>query len=196
MPIPSRIAELVHMAATYARSTLRRKPLYGVLGYPLWAAYNRRVGYADMSPLVLSRMYFSDFVLTLRRLGTLDDAIAKQRANASVYEKSLRLYPARLCLEKPGVHYNRYVYPILFPSSAQRDSMATYLHHMKIDTSRPYKDICKVAASYYGYSGDCPVAEQAAQKVLAIPSYHALRTTDIERIATRVNAGWAAIARP
>jgi perosamine synthetase len=190
LPVPTRFDELVHMGATYARSTLRRRPFFGLLGYPLWSAYNSVVQFADKSPIVLGQMYSSDFFLAKRRLAALDAAITRQRANAAYFDQTLHLGSAMLCLERPGFFHNRYVYPILFTSSVQRDSIADHLHRMDIDTSRPYRDIADIAASYYGYAGDCPIAEQAAAGVLAIPSYHSLKESDAERIAECVNTAW------
>ena len=54
-------------------------------------------------------------------------------------------------------------------------------------------DIAEVAATYYGYTGDCPVAEHISKRVLVIPSHHGLKKEDIERIAECVNAGWTEI---
>jgi dTDP-4-amino-4,6-dideoxygalactose transaminase len=60
---------------------------------------------------------------------------------------------------------------------------------------QPYKDIADVAATHYGYKGDCPVAEQIANRVLVIPSYYDLNKDDVQRIAQYVNEGWEEITR-
>ena len=73
--------------------------------------------------------------------------------------------------------------------------MAAYLHNHQIGTMQPYKDIADVAATHYGYAGDCPVAEQIAKRVLVIPSYYSLKEQDIHRIAECVNAAWNEISR-
>ena len=96
-----------------------------------------------------------------------------------------------LCSEKPGTFYNRYLYPILFPSSEHRDLIAAYLHSRQIGTMQPYKDIADVAAAHYGYSGDCPVAEQIAKKVLVIPSNYSLRKKDFNTLLSALmQDGW------
>jgi perosamine synthetase len=194
MPSPRRREEVLHVAITYLRSSLRSRPLYGPLGYPLWATYNKKVDSADKSPIILSQMYRSDLELASRRLALLDSAIAAQRANADYYTQELQLGAARLCHERPGSFYNRYIYPIGFPSARHRDFIARYLHTRDVDTAKPYRDIAKVAASYYGYTGDCPVSEQIAERVLAIPSHHRLTRTDVRRIVEYLNAGWAELA--
>lgn len=195
MPVPSRADECAHIAVTYLRCMLRSKPLYGVVGYPLWAIYNNKVDFSAKSPIILSRSYMTDLATIRHRLAFLDSAIERQRANADLYSRTLKLDSGMLCCEKPGTFYNRYLYPIIFPSSEQRDSMASYLRSRQIDTAQPYKDVIDGAARYYGYEGDCPVAEQIAKRVLVIPSYHSLKEEDVERIARCVNAGWAEIKR-
>jgi perosamine synthetase len=190
MPAPSRAEEFTHVAVTYIRSKLRSKPLWGVAGYPLWSMYNKTVDYSAKSPIVLSQTYRSDLVITIKRLTHLDSMIARQRANADFYSRTLNLDPGMLSSEKPDTFLNRYLYPIIFPSSEHRDLIAAYLLSRQIGTMQPYKDIADVAAAHYGYSGDCPVAEQIAKKVLVIPSNYSLRKKDIQHIAQCLNAGW------
>jgi dTDP-4-amino-4,6-dideoxygalactose transaminase len=190
MPAPSIPEECAHVAVTYVRSMLRSKPIYGVVGYPLWKFYNKKVDYSAKSPIFLTQIYRSDLAITGNRLKLLNYAIERQRTNADFYSRTLKLDSGMLCSEKPGTFYNRYLFPILFHSSEQRDFIADYLHNLQIDTSKPYKDIAEVAAQHFGYSGDCPVAEQIARRVLVIPSYHSLKGEDVERIAQCVNSGW------
>ena len=75
MPAPSRAEEFTHVAITYIRSKLRSKPLYGMVGYPLWSIYNKTVDYSAKSPIVLSQTYRSDLAITIKRLALLDSAI-------------------------------------------------------------------------------------------------------------------------
>lgn len=193
MPLPGRAEECIHIAKTYIRSKLRSKPLYGMVGYPLWQIYNKNVDYSAKTPIVLSQSYRSDLAITVKRLALLDSAIKGQRANADFYTRTLKLDSGMLCSEKPGTFYNRYLYPIMFPSSEDRDKIAAYLHTRQIGTVKPYRDIADVAAAHYGYTGDCPVAEQIAQRVLVIPSYFRLREKDVRRIAQCLNSGWIEI---
>ena len=181
------------MAGTYIRSMLRSKPLYGLVGYPLWTFYNKKVDYSEKAPINLSQIYKSDITIAIRRLATLDSVIERQRANADFYSRTLSLDPGMLCSEKPGTFYNRYLYPITFSSSEHRDFIAAYLHSRQVGTIQPYKDIADVAATFYGYTGDCPVSERVAKGVLVIPSYYILKTKDVQHISQCLNAGWAEI---
>ncbi len=194
MPVPSRTKDIVHIAETYIRSILRRKPLWGLVGYPLWAIYNRTVDYSLQSPLALSQIFKSDLANTISRLPKLDSVILRQRAIADFYSRTLKFGLGMLCAEKPSTYYNRFIYPITFPSTELRDSMAVYLKSQQIDTMTPYRDIASIATTHYGYVGDCPVAEGIAERVLVIPSYYSLKSKIVQRIANSLNEGWMEIS--
>jgi dTDP-4-amino-4,6-dideoxygalactose transaminase len=195
MPIPSRTDEVSHVAVTYLRSMLRRRPLFGAVGSLIWSTYNKRVDYSAKSPIILTQGYATDFAIADDRMMRLELAIAKQREHADFYSSRLELEHGMLLTEKKGAFYNRYLYPILFRSSEQRDRMADYLQNREIGPSKPYKDIAGVASAHYGYAGDCPVAEQVANGVLAIPSNYSLRKSDLEHIARSVNECWRDISQ-
>lgn len=200
MPVPGRSEECIHVAKTYIRSSLRSRPLFGVVGYPLWRIYNKKVDYTAKTPIVNGQIFKSDLSLTCHRLKFINKAIESQRANADYYSQTLNLDPGMQCSEKPGAFYNRYLYPIRFPSSKHRDLISDYLLSRQIGTIKPYQDIAEVAAAHYEYKGNCPVTEKISKKLLAIPSYSSLKKRDVKRIARSVNAGWAEIknlnARP
>jgi perosamine synthetase len=189
MPAHPPRAECAHVLVTYIRSSLRSPPLYGILGHRIWRLYNQRVDFSAQSPLILSQIYRADFVHTIARLARLDSAIEQQRANAEHYLHTLNLDPKMLCLEKPTAFYNRFMFPILFPSPDTRDRIAAYLYRRQIDTSQPYKMIAHAAAAHYGYTGDCPLAEQIAQRVLVIPSHHKLRPDMVQYVSQCLNDG-------
>jgi perosamine synthetase len=190
MPIPGWAEEFVHVAKTYIRSLLRRKPLWGVAGGPMWSFYNKMVDYSSKSPLVLTQIYSSDLAIAIRRLALLDSAVEKQRTNADYYSSNLKLDPAMICSEKSGAFYNRYLFPITFASPEDRDFITGYLRSREIDTAKPYQDIAEIAAAHYGYAGDCPMAEQICKRVLVIPSNYSLKKEDVQRVARCLNAGW------
>jgi dTDP-4-amino-4,6-dideoxygalactose transaminase len=193
MPAPSCVDEYTHAAKTYIKSILRSKPMYGVVGYPLWKILNKKMNLSAKSGVVLSQIYKGDFAITNRRLSLLDYVIERQRANADFFSRNLQLGSGMLCPEKPGTFYNRYHYPITFLSSEHRDYIAAYLLSQKIDTMKYLDEVVKVAVEHHGYAGDCPVAEQLSKKVLIIPSYYTLKKGDVQRIARCLNEGWAEI---
>jgi perosamine synthetase len=190
LPAPGIANELKHLAETYIRTKLRTRPLYGLVGYPLWQYYNKTVDYSAKSPIVFSQSYVSDLAIAVKRLKHLNPAIEKQRTYADFFTHTLTLEKSMLCMEKPGSFYNRYLYPIIFQSTAQRDLVIASLHKHHIGTARPYHDIAAVAAEHYGYKGDCPVSEKIANGVLAIPNYYKLTQKDVKHIAQAVNSAW------
>jgi dTDP-4-amino-4,6-dideoxygalactose transaminase len=191
---PSRTEECVHVAKTFMRSMLRSRPLYGLAGYALWEAYNRRAEFSEKSPVVQGQIYRTDLSLARERLAQLEGAIEIQRANADYLARTLNLESSMLCCEKSNTFYNRYQYPLTFPSQEHRDLMAAYLNKKQIDTSKPLQDAVNVATTYYDYKGDCPATEQLSKRALVIPTYHTLKKGEVENIARFVNQGWAEIS--
>lgn len=194
LPVPSRIDECVHVGATYLRSRLRSRPLWGMLGTLLWQSYSARVSYSSQSRLVLEQVYETDRDLARRRLQLLSTWIKKQRSNAHYYEQNLRVMPKMLCREFPGAFFNRLQYPLLLPTSGHCDRIAQNLRDNQISTGRPYKEIATIAAKHYGYSGDCPKAERIAKTVLVIPCNHTVRAADVARITQCINRWWSSVS--
>jgi dTDP-4-amino-4,6-dideoxygalactose transaminase len=190
MPAPSYAGECTHVIKTYIRSMLRKKPLWGILGRRIWTIYNNKVEFSVKSPLVLNQIYRADFANTIHRLDNLQSAIERQRSHAEYYLTKLKLTPDMFCHETPGSYFNRYMFPVIFPSNTDRDFMATYLFRRKIDTAKPYQDISDIAEKYFRYSGDCPVAEKISKRVLIVPSHHALSEKDVQYIAKCFNEGF------
>lgn len=188
LPAISRGEELAHVVRTYARSKLRSRPLYGLVGHALWQTYNRRVSYVSKSPLVVGRAFRSDLVLTRDRLAALGRAIEARRAHADLFSRIWEGQPLTLSREPPPAFYNRYQFPILLPTAALRETVAASLQARGIDTSRPYSDIAAVAAAHYGYTGDCRASEQIAERVLVVPNHERLTPAVVQRIASGVTA--------
>jgi dTDP-4-amino-4,6-dideoxygalactose transaminase len=188
LPPVGRLEEVSHVAKSYVRSKLRSRPLYGLAGYWLWEYYNRSVAYTSKSPLIVGRAYRSDVALSRIRLRVLDEAIARRRANAAFLADALHGLSVRLCDERPDAFYNRLQYPILLPTTAHRQAVAAALYARHIDTSKPYADIASVAATHYGYRGDCPAAEQVANTILVAATHDRLTRRELERIASGIGA--------
>jgi len=193
MSEPNRADESIHATKNYIKSILRSKPFYGTIGYPLWTFVSKTMNLSENPSVALGQIYSADLATIMNRFSQLDVWIERQRANAVCYSDALRLHPGMLCDEKPGAFYNRYLYPITFPSTKQRDDMASYLLKRDIDTMKYLDDVLNIAIEHYVYSGDCPVAEALSKKVLIIPNYYSLNKTDVQRIAHCLNEGWAKI---
>ncbi len=193
LPVPRRCEECLHVVDTFARSILRTRPFWGILGERVWDVYGKRVTYTSQSPLVMAQVYETDRAATARRLPRLDEWISRQRSIAAYYGSVLSIPPGMLCAEPAGMFYNRLQFPILASSREQCARLVAYLREHRISTARPYSSIAAVAATHYGYQGDCPGAERVASNVFVIPCNHALSTSDVERVALHLNRGWAAV---
>ena len=191
---PTRIEEFVHVGKTFVRSVLRSKPLYGLAGYALWETYNRRVEFSEKAPVVQGQIYQTDLALTKKRLAHLKSAIEVQRANAEYLSHTLNLKSCMICHERPHAFYNRYQYPLIFPSLEHRDFIAAYLWREKVDTSKPLQDAVHVATTYFDYAGDCPEAELLSRRALVIPTYHTLKKSELDRIARCLNQAWTKLS--
>jgi perosamine synthetase len=195
----SHTEECCHVLKSFVRSKLRSRPLYGLVGFPLWQVYNRSVSYSSKSPLIVGRIYRSDFALSVDRLVALDSVIEKRRAHAEFYARSLNRHSLTLCREATDAFYNRYQYPILLPSAAQRDRIAARLYAGHIEALRPYSDAADVAALHHGYTWDCPMSELIAQRVLVVPNHERMTDSDLRHVARVINAGireFSSVDRP
>jgi perosamine synthetase len=194
LPVPSRVDEVIHVATTFLRSMLRTKPMWGLIGSPLWGAYSKKVDCMSQALIVLRQIYETDRNMAIKRMAVLPKMIERQRRNADHYLRNLTVEAGMLCTETPGAFFNRLQFPLLVPTPAQCDQLVERLRQNQISTARPYKDIATIAAEHYGYTGDCPQAERIARTVLVIPCDYGLKTTEIERISTSVNRAWAEVA--
>jgi perosamine synthetase len=195
MPSPSPASASVHAASAYLKSILRSRPLYGLIGYWLWRFYNQEVSRSESQSIVLGRISLADLRTIRARLPSLASRVDRQRANAAYFEHTLQLDPGMLCTEKPGMTYNRYLYPIKFPSTKTRDIVAASLFRKRIDSIKYLDGIAGITAKEFGYTGDCPVTEEVSRRVLTIPCYHGLKKKDLQRIAESVNSAWAEVTR-
>lgn len=193
LPSPGTADEIKHVAVTYIRSKLRSQPLWGLLGQWIWRLYNKKVEFTEKSPIIMGRIFASDLAIINHRFIFLDYMIARQRENADYFLRHLEVDPSMLCYEKPGTFYNRFMFPVIFPSTWHRNWMAGYLKSQMISTAAPYEDAPEGAARHYGYEHDCPQAEQLLKRTLVIPSHFKLKPRDVIHITSCFNAGWKKI---
>jgi perosamine synthetase len=194
MSNPTRGEEITHVISTYLRSKLRSKPLWGIAGSSIWRIYNKKTDFIDKSPIVVSKIFKSDIEIARHRMADLNDMIKVQRENAAYYIKNLKLDPSMLCQERDGAYYNRFMFPIVFGSEEQCDSMGVRLKNKGISTSKPYVEAIEGAKKHYGYNGDCPEAERLLRRTLVIPCHYKLTAREVEYIAESFNKSWLNIA--
>lgn len=190
LPVPNLREEVVYVLKTYIKSALRSRRMWGWLGSKFWSVYNKRTDFIDKSPIISGRIYASNFEIILRRMPHLDSMIANQRTHAIYYENNLLLDPQMICKEPPGFYFNRFMYPIIFPSTLLKNMIASHLRRHGIDSSTPYEEAITGAAINYDYKGDCPIAESLLERTLVIPSYYKLGASEVKYIARQVNEAW------
>ena len=186
----SRTNDLVHVLKTYLKSALRRKPLWGLVGSRLWSAYSEKVAFTAQAPIVMGRIFPTDYATAMRRLSMLGSFIEKQRSNADHYSRNLDVQPDMICRETQGNFFNRLQYSLLLSTPEQCAELAVRLEKEKISTARPYKDIVSIATEHYGYSGDCPQSEYVAKRILVIPCNYDLTPAELDKITNSVNRAW------
>jgi perosamine synthetase len=196
LPAPSAVDEAVHVARTWLRSTLRRRPLWGLVGEQMWQAYGRSTEFSAQTPIVMSLMFRADLRMALARLPGLPEAVARQRSHAHWLAQHLKSDVCMHPQDPRGQCCNRYLYPLLLATGTQRDRIAQLLHRAGIGTITPYKDNVSLAARHFDYAGDCVHAERVAQRVLVLPSSHVLAHRDLQRIARAFNQACTEMLAP
>ncbi len=129
--------------------------------------------------------------ILLVKFNYLEEWTEKRRQNARIYRELF----ARKCIEgvelplesKERHIYNQFVIKI----DQKRDELKRYLINQGIgcDIYYPVPLHIQECFRYLGYSpGDCPVAEEAAAKTLALPIYAELRYEQIEYIVEKIGS--------
>lgn len=195
LPKPGLSDELIHAAKTYIRTKLRRKPFYGIIGHRLWQSYGRMTDREKQSPIIFSRPYRTDLNVIEKRLNDLPAMIEAQRANAARLEEMLKQDGRRMtaAFDEGRDYCNRYLFPIMFSSSSQRDLAAVRFYDKGIATIRPYHDSASIAASHYEYKGDCHISERMMNELLVVPNHHDLLEKDITAIGDTFRDSFATL---
>ncbi len=181
--------EILHTAATYVKSTLYRRPLYGSLGYPLGKRLDQKYNLTAKAGFKKEQVARSDLEIITRRLDSFLNKVNKQRRNAQYLLEELRLEDAYLTRQKGDRESNYYQFPIRFKSHEQRNNMADFLFANGIDSAKYLDDIIEVTKNTYQYQGDCPNAELCSKTVLIVPHYYSLSDRDLEHVAACLNRG-------
>jgi len=187
MKEPGLKEEIIHIAKTFLRTELRTKPLWGLLGLPLWKLYNRKVNFLAKTPIISGGAFLSDLTTMERRKYLLPAMINRQRQNADFYLKNLSLPQEFLSLEPLNSFYNRFMFPLRLRTPKEADFIFKHLLTKNISTSRPYLEVPEAAYLYYGYQRDCPVAENLLRTTLVIPVHYRLSRKDLTKITDSLN---------
>jgi len=179
--------EIKHFLSTYIKSTLYKRPWYGIFSLPVGKLLDRRLNLTDKSGFNLGKIAKSDLGIITNRLGVFFQQVECQRKNAHYLIENVKMPDVVLPQESDECQSNYYQFVIRFKDVSQRDLAADFLFRRGIDGARYLDDIVPFARQNYRYQGDCPNAEKCSKTILSIPHYYSLSDRDIKKISRCLN---------
>jgi perosamine synthetase len=183
LPSWRRLGQALHAVMVFLKSLFYRRPLYGLVGYPLGRKMDKTFNLTAKEGLHLRKMAKSDAKIIVHRLAPYRDKIMRQRANSLYMLSRLRMRNAVLPHERVGCESNFYQFAVRFSSQKHRDAAADFLFSRGIDTAKYADGVPELARRHFGYHGDCPVAERCCRTTLVVPNHYTLSQEDIDYIA-------------
>jgi perosamine synthetase len=179
----SSIEQLMHCLSVYIKSTLYHRPWYGIMGYPVGRALDRKLNLSAKGGFRLAKVRATDIAVVANRLTTFKTSAEKQRQNALFLLDRLQLRNAHMPREKDECRSNYYQFALRFRTPEVRDLAADYLFRRGIDTAKYLDEIIEHSEILYGYRGDCPNSEVCSKTTLVIPHYYTLSRRALLHIA-------------
>jgi len=184
---PSLKEELLHSYFTYIKSTLYKRPWYGIIGYPIGKRLDESLNLTAKTGLKLNTIAKANLRIIIERIDPFIINVSRQRENAFYLLKNIKLRNVYLPFENQNCLSNYYQFAVRFSTTSERDKMAKHLFDHSIDSARYLDDIVNVAEKFFGYREDCPCAEIGSKTTLVIPHYYSLANQDLEYIAECLN---------
>lgn len=191
----SGLRELKHCVAGWIRGLAYQRSIYGMLlASPLGGRRDRRRSEAEVEqakrlPANPSGQDFesctmrrSDRALLAGRLARFEGALPRLGHNTRQIREALGATALHVPEEPQQGKWNHAFLPVRFRSAEQCDAARQKLLRAGIDSAPIYQN-CVAAARHYGYAGDCPKAEWAAQTTVLVPHYASLSEPEVEYIA-------------
>ena len=179
--------EILHGLSTYIKSSLYKRPWYGIVGRPIGGLLDRRLNISAKTGFELRRIRAGNLALINGRLPTFLQRIQKQRENSLTLLSRLQAKDASLPIEREGCWSNYYQFAVLLDQQERRDRLAAHLLRKGVDAARYLDEIVEETRRDYGYDGDCPNSEYAAKRTLVLPNHYTLSGRDLDRIIKAVN---------
>lgn len=179
--------EMLHGMSTYVKSRLYRRPWYGAVGKPLGSLLDRQFNLSAKTGLELRRIRAGNLALINKRLPAFHQRVLKQRENSMTLLKRLRIKNASLPMEREDTWSNYYQFAVLLDTQERRDRLASRLLSAGVDAARYLDGVAEECRRDYGYDGDCPNSESAAERTLVIPNHYTLSGRDLDQIVEAVN---------
>lgn len=115
-------------------------------------------------------------------LERIDDLLASRRKIAGIYAEKFRGTRVRFV----GGSANAAYCPVLFESYKMRERVYAELKKANVHARRYFYPLLTEFAPYIYARGTCPVAADAASRVLTLPTYYGLADEDVRSIADNV----------
>ncbi|MCB2167357.1 MAG: DegT/DnrJ/EryC1/StrS family aminotransferase [Deltaproteobacteria bacterium] len=184
----SKSEEIAHIVKTYIRNKLRNPPFFGTVGLPIWKNYNSKTSTINQTPIIIGRIYKSDYFNTNKRIKYLPKNIKKQQNNTQLYNNVLKNLKLDITYNKKNI-FNCYLYYIVLPTIQDRDVLDQYLFQNNICAIKPYQNCVEVGRSLFGYKRDCPVTENISKRIICIPSHYRLKRSEVDNISSLLKTG-------
>jgi perosamine synthetase len=127
------------------------------------------------------RMTNIEAAIGLAQIERLDDVLARKRQVASLYRERLRSLPVTFQHVPENVVSSEWLFSLLLPDAARRESVMAYLAERHIET-RPVFHCAHLMPMYCETEVSFPVSEDIAARGISLPSYPGLSVSDIDRI--------------
>ncbi len=181
LPAPRPRLALPRALRLFGTGILYQPPLYGLLSLPLGQLVDERLDLMDKRAFE-PHAATGGFVAVLgARLLDHEASVAETRAHAHDFSRAIgsgNLHPP---VEASWAYHTYYQFAIRFRNQESRDRAANRLRRANVD-SIPFYSGVPGAARSYGYDGDCPNAELAAETVLTVPCHANLTALQVTTI--------------
>jgi len=181
----SALKMMLQSSSTYVKSKLYKKPLYGLVGYPIGKKLDQRFNLTAKTGFGAKKIAQSNLTIINNRLKSFHENIVQQRENSRCLIEKISLDNGVLPEFDPEINF--YQFPLRLRDVQQRDNLSNFLMKKGIDTAKYLDDIVDIALNKYDYQFDCPIAEKDSKTDLIIPNHYTLSKKDLYHIISSVN---------
>ena len=177
------IAEIKDAFVMYMYSFLYHKPWFGLFSYPVGFYLRSITDHSDgIKDFKTKKIRKSNLGLFYEKLSGFEENVELQRKNSFFLLEGIGNTSLILPYEEQETYCNYYLFPIRFKNKKERDRAHTHLRELGVDTAKLYSETPMEAMRVYGYKGDCPNSEIAADTLLIIPNYYTLTEKNLIKV--------------
>lgn len=177
------ITEIKDAFAMYMYSFLYHKPWFGLFSYPVGFYLRSITDHNDgIKDFKTEKIRKSNLYLFYEKISGFEENVELQRKNSFFLLEGIENTSLVLPYEEQETYCNYYLFPIRFNNKEERDKAHTHLREMGVDTAKLYSETPMEATRVYGYKGDCPNSEIAADTLLIIPNYYTLTEKNLIKV--------------